>query len=300
MICKFVSNISDLGIEFKTEVALSLYSSFKIGGPAAVMVFPHSKDELISVLNIANMLNVKYVVVGNGSNILFDDSGYDGVVISTIRMRMTKVTENVIWAECGASLTAMAVSAMKNSLTGLEFAYGIPGSCGGAVFMNAGAYGSEISAVIDSAECYDVESNTIVTLANPELDLSYRHSVLMDKNNLIILSATFILAPGDRAIIGDIMAQNQISREQKQPLNEPHAGSIFKRHDKFIVSKIIDECGLKGYRVGGAKVSEKHAGFIVNCGSATSSDVLDLIAHIKKTIFKKHGFEPECEMRYIR
>ena len=300
MICKFVSNISDLGIEFKTEVALSLYSSFKIGGPAAVMVFPHSKDELISVLNIANMLNVKYVVVGNGSNILFDDSGYDGVVISTIRMRMTKVTENVIWAECGASLTAMAVSAMKNSLTGLEFAYGIPGSCGGAVFMNAGAYGSEISAVIDSAECYDVESNTIVTLANPELDLSYRHSVLMDKNNLIILSATFILAPGDRAIIGDIMAQNQISREQKQPLNEPNAGSIFKRHDKFIVSKIIDECGLKGYRVGGAKVSEKHAGFIVNCGSATSSDVLDLIAHIKKTIFKKHGFEPECEMRYIR
>lgn len=300
MIFEFESEIKSAGVEYKVNELLSLRSSFKIGGPASLTVLPRSKDEMITVLEAVKKHNLRYTVIGNGSNILFDDAGYDGVVISTTNMRSVQISGVEMWAECGASFTSMALSAMKNNLTGLEFAYGIPGSCGGAVFMNAGAYGSEMSAVIKSVECYDVETGSIVELNRCELDMSYRHSIFMKKCELIILSATFSLSIGDANDIKAIMMKNKQSREEKQPLDMPNAGSVFKRHEQYPVSKIIDDCGLKGYGIGGARVSEKHAGFIVNCGDATSSDVLNLIAHIKKTILKKYGFEPECEIRYIR
>ncbi len=300
MFFDFESEIKNAGVEYKVNELLSRRSSFKIGGPAALMVFPRKKDEMIMILDAAAKYNVKFAVVGNGSNILFDDAGYEGVIISTIHMGAMQITGTVMWVECGASFTAMALAAEKSSLTGLEFAYGIPGSCGGAVFMNAGAYGSEMSAVIRCAECYDIANKKIVTLNKDELEMSYRRSVFMDKNELVILSATLELKTGEKSIIHDIMMNNKQSREEKQPLKMPNAGSVFKRHEQGAVSKMIDECGLKGYRIGGAQVSEKHAGFIVNCGDATSDDVLNLIAHIKKIISEKYGFEPECEIRYIR
>ena len=300
MFFDFESEIKCVGVEYKVNELLSLRSSFKIGGPASLMVFPRTKDEMIMVLDAAIKHNVRFTVVGNGSNILFDDAGYDGVVISTIHMSAMQITGTVMWAECGASFTAMALMAEKRNLTGLEFAYGIPGSCGGAVFMNAGAFGSEMSAVIRSAECYDIANQKVVTLTKDELKMSYRRSVFMDKNELIILSAKIDLKPGNKVDIHDVMMKNKLSREDKQPLKMPNAGSVFKRHEHMAVSKMIDECGLKGYRIGGAQVSGKHAGFIVNCGDATSSDVLNLIAHIKKVLSEKYGFEPECEIRYIR
>lgn len=300
MFFDFESEIKGVGIECKVNELLSLRSSFKIGGPASLMVFPRTKNEMIIVLDAATKHNLKFAVVGNGSNILFDDAGYEGVIISTIHMGAMQISGTAMWAECGASFTAMALAAAKSNLTGLEFAYGIPGSCGGAVFMNAGAYGSEMSAVIRSAECYDITNKKVVNLDKDELEMSYRRSVFMDKKELIILSAAIDLKLGDRSAIHDTMMKNKQSREEKQPLKMPNAGSIFKRHELGAVSKMIDECGLKGYRIGGAQVSEKHAGFIVNCGGATSADVLSLIAHIKKIIAEKYGFEPECEIRYIR
>ena len=300
MLWDFESEIKGAGVEYKANELLSRRSSFKIGGPASLVIFPRKKDEMIMILDAATKHNVKFVVIGHGSNILFDDAGYDGAIISTIHMGAMQITDTMMWAECGASFTAMALAAAKSDLTGLEFAYGIPGSCGGAVFMNAGAYGSEMSAVIRCAECYDIANKKIVTLNKGELDMSYRRSVFMTKNELVILSATLELKTGERVAINDTMMKNKQSREDKQPLKMPNAGSVFKRHEQGAVSKMIDECGLKGYRIGGAQVSEKHAGFIVNSGDATSDDVLDLIAHIKKTILEKYGFEPECEIRYIR
>jgi len=300
MIYKFESEILGIGVECKTNELLSSRSSFQIGGPAALTVLPRQKEEMIAVLNAVRRYDIKFVVIGNGSNILFDDSGYDGVVISTTNMREVAVEGTVMRAECGASFIGMSIMAMKNQLTGLEFAYGIPGSCGGAVFMNAGACGSEIAAVIDSVECYNINSGRVVELNRDELDMSYRHSAFMQKDELIILSATLDLAYGDVDSIKKAMVQNKQNREAKQPLDKPNAGSIFKRHEQYAVSKIIDDCGLKGYRIGGAQISEKHAGFIVNCGEATSNDVLELIAHIQKIILKKYGFKPECEIRYIR
>lgn len=300
MISEFVSDIECLGIEHTTNELLSKRSSFEIGGPAAVTVFPRTKNEMTVVLDEAKKHNIRFVVIGNGSNVLFDDAGYFGVVICTIHMRSIQVTDNVMYAECGASITSMAIVAQKRSLAGLEFAYGIPGSCGGAVFMNAGAYGSDVSAVIDSVECYDINSGNVVELKRDELEMSYRHSVFANRRELIILSATLRLSFGDEVAIKEIMRKNQTSREEKQPLDKPNAGSIFKRHENYFVSKIIDDCGLKGYSIGGAQVSEKHAGFIVNCGNATSADVLELIAHIKKIVLEKYGFEPECEIRYIK
>ncbi len=285
------------GIECAEDIPLSSKSSFKIGGNADIAVFPKNASELEFIVK---NLEMPYIVVGNGSNILFEDDGYRGCVIFTEKMNSVAIDGNRITAGAGASFTALAVNAKNASLTGLEFAYGIPGSCGGAVVMNAGAYGGQVSDVLGSCNVFDAEKCEFYTLGKDEMELSYRHSILSDNKNLICIGATFILKEGKKNEIDATMRDLMQRRISKQPLEYPSAGSVFKRPaPDLFVGKMIEDSGLKGYTVGGAQVSEKHAGFIINVGGATAADVLGLVAHIQNVIRANYGVELECEIRRL-
>ena len=285
------------GIECAAELPLSSKSSFKIGGEADVAVFPKNASEIEFIIK---NLDMPYIVVGNGSNILFEDEGYRGCVIFTEQMNEVKVDGSRIYAGAGMSFTALASKAKTASLTGLEFAYGIPGSVGGAVVMNAGAYGGQVSDVLESCTVFDAEKCEFYTLGKDEMELSYRHSILSDNKNLICISATFSLKEGKKNEIDAVMRDLMQRRISKQPLEYPSAGSVFKRPaPDLFVGKMIEDSGLKGYTVGGAQVSEKHAGFIINIGGATAADVLGLVAHIQNVIRANYGVELECEIRRV-
>lgn len=286
-------------IIYKKQVLLSEHSTFSIGGYASVMVFPENESELVEVVKIVNDKKVKYTVIGNGSNILFSDRGYDGVIISTLNIKNISIDGCTMNIGCGVSITGVAIEARRASLSGLEFAYGIPGTLGGAVFMNAGAYGSDISNVVSSVKVFDICKLCVYEICADELEFDYRSSIFMKKNNLIILSATLKLIRGEANVIDALMKDNMRKRQDKQPLNYPNAGSVFKRTNGYFMGKIIEESGLKGYTIGGAQVSEKHAGFIINKGGATAEDVLSLIKYIKDVLFERYAIEAECEIRYI-
>lgn len=288
------------GIECQNALPLSSRSSFKIGGKADLAVFPKNDSELEYVVAYLNDREIPYIVVGNGSNILFEDEGYRGCVIFTEKMNEVAVDGNRVTAGAGVSFTALAVTAKNASLTGLEFAYGIPGSTGGAVVMNAGAYGGEVAEVLESCTLYDAEKCELRTLRKDEMDLSYRHSIFSENKKFICISATFTLKEGNKDEIDSVMRDLMQRRKSKQPLEYPSAGSVFKRPapDMF-AGKMIEDSGLKGYTVGGAQVSEKHAGFIINIGNATASDVLGLVEHIKGVIRQNYGVELECEIRRV-
>ncbi len=286
------------GIECENSLLLSSKTSFKIGGKADLAVFPKNASELEYIMAYLGDREMPYIVLGNGSNILFDDCGYRGCVIFTDRMNSVTVDGNRITAGAGASFTALAVTAKNASLTGLEFAYGIPGSVGGAVVMNAGAYGGEVAQVLESCTLYDAEKCEVLTLNKDEMDLSYRHSILSENKKYICISATFTLKEGKKDEIDAVMRDLMQRRISKQPLEYPSAGSVFKRPaPDLFVGKMIEDSGLKGYTIGGAQVSEKHAGFIINVGGATARDVLDLVGHIQSVIRKNYGVELECEIR---
>ena len=290
----------NIGAHVLINEPLSAHCTFRIGGPAALMAFPANMEHFTGILDILRTSDVRYTVIGNGSDLLFDDAGYDGVVVSTTKLRQTVAEGEVLYAECGASCSGMAQKAAKAGLSGLEFAYGIPGTCGGAVFMNAGAYGSEISALSPVVDCFDMFSGERVMLGGSDLDMSYRHSIFTRRPELIILGARLQLAYGDSDKIRKTMEDNMACRRAKQPLEYPSAGSVFKRRDGYYMGRVIQDCGLKGCRIGGAQVSEKHAGFIVNRGGATCEEVLKLISHIQNVVVEEYGFMPECEIRFIR
>ena len=296
--------IFDPSIEVKENEILAKHSTFKIGGEARYAVFPKSKTEFISAIRSIKDSGMKYRVIGHGSNILFDDKGFDGVIIFTKYMTDVEYTyrsdETLIYAECGRSLTELASDAgKKHSLTGLEFAYGIPGSIGGAVYMNAGAYGGEMSSIVVETEYYDTENDAIVKIDASSHNFSYRYSVFHDHPEYIILSSVLRLKEGDAEVIFNAMNKNMSSRREKQPLEYPNAGSTFKRPEGHFAGKLIEDSGLKGYTIGGAQVSEKHAGFLINRGGATSADVLSLMEHIKRTVKENYGVELESEIIYI-
>ena len=296
--------IFDPSIEVKENEILAKHSTFKIGGEAAYAVFPKNKAEFISVIKSAKERGIKYRVIGHGSNILFDDKGFDGVIIFTKHMTdieyTYKANETLIYVECGRSLTELASDAgKKHTLSGLEFAYGIPGSVGGAVYMNAGAYGGEMSSIVLESEYYDTDNDVIVKLDASSHNFSYRYSIFHDHPEYIILSSVLSLRAGDAEEIFNVMTKNMSSRREKQPLEYPNAGSTFKRPEGYFAGKLIEDSGLKGYSIGGAQVSEKHAGFLINRGGATSADVLSLMEHIKKTVKENYGVELESEIIYI-
>ncbi len=264
-----------------------------------MLLTPSDAGHLVAAIRAACVSGVKYTVIGKGSNLLFSDNGYSGAIISTSGLKSITVEKNILSADAGAPLGAMAMAAARAGLSGLEFSYGIPGSCGGGVFMNAGAYGSQISDTLHSAVIYNAADCSAAVMGASELSLGYRKSLLMDDGRLTVLSAKFVLTPGVREEVEARMREMLGRRRDKQPLEFPSAGSVFKRREGYFMGRIIEESGLKGYRIGGAEVSVKHAGFIVNTGSATAADVLSLIEHIKGVILKNYGFEPECEIRYL-
>lgn len=275
------------------------YTSFRIGGPCDIAVFPHDRESFCSVLEYLNKNNMKHVVIGNGSNVLFADAGYRGVVVFTTKMRNFTFNEDILECEAGVSLTAVSVRAVKEGYDGYAFACGIPGSIGGAVYMNAGAYEGQVADVLVYSDYYDPKTGEISRLNAEDHNFSYRYSSYMD-NDRIILSAGFKLVKAeDPDAVVARMEDHIRSRKEKQPLEYPSAGSVFKRYPGYFTAALIDEAGLKGYTVGGAQVSEKHAGFIINGGGATANDVLKLIQIIKDKIYENKGIHIECEVRYI-
>ncbi len=279
------------------DAEMKNYVHFKVGGPADILLIPENKEQVIKTIKICKENNIPYFIVGNGSNLLVKDGGVKGVVIKLNEVKNISVVGETIEAECGAMLKDVSNEAVKNSLTGFEFACGIPGTVGGAVFMNAGAYDGEVSHVIESAEVID-SNGEIKVLSREELELGYRSSIVM-KNNYIVLSAKFKLIHGEVRKIKEIVDDLTCKRESKQPLEYPSAGSTFKRPTGYFAGKLIQDAGLKGYTIGGAAVSEKHSGFVINKNNATAKDILDLIAHIQNEVKKKFGVDLHPEVRII-
>lgn len=293
------ARLKALDVPCKEIVSMSYHTTMQVGGIAPVVAFVRNAEEMITAIREAKNNGVKYTVIGNGSNVIFSDEGYDGLVIVTTEMKKFSVEGNIIKADCGASLTRLAVAAQRASLSGLEFAYGIPGTIGGGVFMNAGAFDGSLSDVVVSSICYDTKTEVIRKIDREEHAFHYRESIYTHHPEYIILAVMLELTPDKMENIVGKMNQNIRTRKEKQPLEYPSAGSVFKRPVGFYAGELIEKSGLKGYRIGGAEVSEKHAGFIINRGNATAEDVMRLIKHIKTTVFLDYSVELECEIEYI-
>ena len=298
-----IKGLYELTKEIKCESflneELAKHSSFRIGGMADIFIKPKDIKQLRSVILFCLQNNIIYEVVGNGSNILFNDEGYHGAIIN-IGKNMEGVSLNnktQIIAKAGTALGKVAYFAMENSLTGFEFAWGIPGNVGGAVFMNAGAYNGEIKDVIISSR-YINKFGKEGEMLKEEMNLGYRTSVYMEKD-YFITEAKFELKEGDKEEIKETMKKFMTRRKEKQPLQWPNIGSIFKRPKGNYAGTLIEKCGLKGKMIGGAKVSEKHAGFIINVGGAKSQDVLELISLIRQEVKNQTGYDLEPEIRVI-
>lgn len=274
------------------------HTTFRIGGNADIFVRPESKEQIAEILRLCRKQDVPYFILGNGSNLLVGDRGFRGVVINIMdNMNDIKVDGGVIKAQAGAMLIKVSRAARDNSLTGLEFASGIPGTIGGAIYMNAGAYGGEMKDVVTQVTAMDAEGE-IYTFGTDELEFSYRHSVIQQRD-LIVLDVTMKLAAGDQKIIDDRMSELAVARRTKQPLEYPSAGSTFKRPEGYFAGKLIMDAGLRGYRVGDAQVSEKHCGFVVNRGNATADDVIKLIDDVKVKVSEEYDVVLEPEVRMI-
>ena len=274
------------------------HTTFRTGGPATRYLKVSSSDELISVLKLlSDEAFDDYYIIGNGSNLLISDKGFDGLIIDMTGMNSVSIDREVITAEAGLMLGLLASTALNNSLSGLEFASGIPGTLGGAVYMNAGAYGGEMKDVVKTVTVYDCSSSEVITLNNEEMDFGYRHSIIKDKP-YVVLSATIKLRSGNRDEIEAKMKDYNGRRRDKQPLEYPSAGSTFKRPEGFYAGALIQESGLMGYSVGDAAVSDKHAGFVINKGKATSSDIYRLICEVREKVYADTGvrLEPEVIM----
>lgn len=280
-----------------TNEPMKKHTTFKIGGNADILVFPETDDALRRVIELCKKENVRTVILGNGSNVLVSDEGIRGVVISTMRLSSVTVTDNKICAQAGALLSSVASAATNHCLCGLEFASGIPGTLGGGIFMNAGAYGGELKDVITSVTFLSADGQ-IKTISNTDCSFGYRSSIFQ-QNGGIILGAEFELKTGVKDDIIALCSELNRRRRDKQPLNFPSAGSTFKRPEGYFAGKLIEDCGLKGFKIGGAEVSQKHSGFVVNTGNATAEDVLQLIKHVQKTVKENFNVELKEEIKYI-
>lgn len=285
------------GMKMRLMEPMAKHTSFKIGGPAEVMVFPTSVDELSAVLKESALLDCKTTILGAGTNVLAPDEGINGIVIclkDSLNF-MQRIDDNRICIAAGVTMARAAVFACNQELTGLEFAHGIPGTVGGAVYMNAGAYGGEISQVCQSVDVM-YPDGALVTLSAEEMGFSYRHSRLEDDGGIVV-SAVFALQAGQEQGIRAKMQELMQKRSASQPLDLPSAGSAFKRPVGGFAAALIDQAGLKGFRVGDAAISEKHAGFIVNLGSASAADVKSLLKEVSDRVYKKDGIRLEPEVR---
>lgn len=281
-----------------TGEPMDRHTTFRIGGPADYFLIPETPEEIKQILNICRDENIPYFILGNGSNLLVSDAGYRGAIIQVFRNMSGITTEGTkIRASAGALLSAIAAEARNASLTGFEFAGGIPGTLGGAVVMNAGAYGGEMKDVLEEVTVLDGDGN-IRTLKAEELELGYRTSAVK-KNGYLVLEAVISLKEGDPEAIRARMRELSEQRTSKQPLEYPSAGSTFKRPEGYFAGKLIMDCGLRGYRVGGAEVSQKHCGFVINAGGATAADVRALMQDVTEKVQEKFGVTLEPEVKFL-
>lgn len=294
-----LSAFTQAQIPYKENEPLKQHTSFKIGGPIAALLFPRNESQLLTALEILAHESQTPLILGNGSNILAADAPIQRVGIKTEGLsHIEQVNAHTLYAECGILLSRAAVFAKELSLSGMEFAHGIPGTLGGAVYMNAGAYNGDMGQIVTAVRYVD-EALGIKEISGQEADFSYRHSYFSSTKN-IILGAQMSLMPSDAAQIGETMRTLAEKRRNSQPLDMPSAGSTFKRPKDGYAAALIDQCGLKGYTIGGAEVSTKHAGFVVNRGDATCDDVQRLMAHIQETVLCETGISLEPEVKFIR
>ena len=290
-----------LGIDnVKYNEPMSNHTSFKVGGPAEIFVTIDDIDKLQKVLTYSKSSQLKVTVIGNGSNLLVSDNGILGLVIKYVAKDININNETCEVKASGGVLNPVLANALKEQgLSGFEFASGIPGTLAGAVYMNAGAYGKEVKDIVQYVKYIDINTNEIKVLHNNEIKFEYRKSIF-ENLKAIIVEVGMIFEKQDKNIIEAKMEEYREKRKEAQPQDMPNAGSIFKKGKDFVTSKLIDEAGLKGYKIGGAMVSEKHAGFIVNTGNATAEDILNLIEYIKKVIYEKYEKKLETEVRIIK
>ena len=283
--------------KIKENEDMSKYTSFKAGGKARFLIKANQIQDIKDAIKIAKEQNIPFLVIGNGSNILFRDGLYNGIIIK-VELNKLEINKDKATVSAGVKNAVLAQKLLENELAGFEFAAGIPGTIGGAIRMNAGAYGGEIKDILEEVTYLDYSTLEEKTITNKECDFKYRHSVFCNNKN-IILSATFNFNKDEKINIQEKMNLYAKSRKDKQPLEYPSAGSTFKRGEDFITAKLIDECGLKGYTIGGAQVSEKHAGFIINKDKATSKDIIELIDYVKKVVKEKKEKNIELEIEII-
>ncbi|MDD6187231.1 MAG: UDP-N-acetylmuramate dehydrogenase [Oscillospiraceae bacterium] len=279
---------------FVENESLKKHTTMKVGGNADFIVYPKNAEEVSMLISFLNKENIRYYILGNGSNVMFSDEGFKGVIIKSEKLNDIKKDGNKIYFGAGVSMTKAAKTAVENSLSGIEYCYGIPGNIGGGLYMNAGAYGGEISSSLVSVDCVD-ENGEIKTISAKDCDYGYRHSVFMSRR-LFILGGLFQFEYGNKAELKRFCEEIMQKRISKQPLDMPSAGSSFKRPSGYFAAALIDECGLKGKTIGGAQVSEKHAGFIVNKGDATCKDITALADYVENEVYKKTGIKIEKEM----
>lgn len=296
---QLILNLQALGVDWEQNCPLSKHSSFRIGGAADLALFPRSSDALCQTLSLLRENGIPTMVIGNGSNVVFSDDGYRGAVVFTGKCRKIKIDGDIVYADAGVSLSALASAVRDESLSGLGFAFGIPGTLGGAIYMNAGAYDGAISDVCVTSKYYDLEKGQVYSLTGSEHHFDYRESIYQKHPERVILGATLKLKKGIRKVITEEMRSYWDKRRITQPLEQPNAGSVFKRPEGHFAGKLIEDCGLKGLTVGGAQVSTKHAGFIVNIGGATCEDVKRLIEQIQTTVLQKTGVQLECEIKFL-
>lgn len=290
--------ISSLAKDVLFDEPMSRHTTFRIGGNADVFVNASSSEEIVSIISYCLEHHIPYMCMGNGSNMLVSDNGIRGVVISIgSNMSEVQVVDNMIYAEAGALMSKIASAALGAELSGFETLSGIPGTVGGGIYMNAGAYDGEIKSVLKNVT-FISKNNDIVTMDTDQLELSYRHSIF-ETNGGIIVKCCLELKKGNKNEISAAMKEYSKRRSEKQPLSMPSAGSTFKRPEGHFAGKLIQDAGLMGFSIGGAQISTKHAGFIVNTGNATAADVLALIEHVRKTVFAQSGIMLEPEVRLI-
>ena len=288
-----------LNIEnIKENESLKLHTTYKVGGIAKYFITPKDFDELIKLLKYLKENNIKYMVLGNGSNTIFSSKTFDGVIINLSNLNKMEIKDDRIFVESGYQLIKLSMDAMNNCLSGLEFASGIPANVGGAIFMNAGAYKSDMSALIEEVTFLD-ENFELKTLKNKDLKFSYRHS-LFQENDYVIISTILKLNPGNKDEIKELMDKRKQRRIDSQPLEYPSAGSVFRNPaEDIFAGKLIEDLGLKGYSIGDAKISEKHANFIINTGNATGEDIKSLIELVKNKVKEKYNIDLIVEQRFV-
>lgn len=280
----------------KYNEPMKKHTTMKVGGPCDCMVEPSSIEEIQKVLEYVKENNIKYYIIGNGSNLLVKDEGVHALIIKIAnKFSGFEVNGEYIKAYSGCSVPKLSQIAKENSLSGLEFACGIPGSVGGGIRMNAGAYGSEMVNVVEKVGFLD-ENGNLKEIDGKDAHFTYRHSMFVDNPQYVVVYAIYKLVKGNKEEISKIMEENMNSRKQKQPIEYPNFGSVFKRPEGYFVGKLVDECGLKGYKIGGAQVSTKHSGFMINIGDATCKDVLDLIEYVKEKVYEKFNVKLQEEV----